>query len=70
MTRRRDELRDSSYQELMNAVERMSPTAISGLRDYQSIRTAGGKPRIQYSPHHGWVVTDLLAGPPPWEKKP
>jgi hypothetical protein len=46
----------------------MEADALEALAEYQTIVDAGGKPQIQWSPHHGWVVTDLLAGPAPWER--
>jgi hypothetical protein len=36
----------------------MDKDALEALRKYQQIRAAGGTPRIQFSDHHGWVVTE------------
>lgn len=58
MTRRVNELRPTSYDRLMYAVENMLPGANEALREYQKIRDSGGSPEILHSPHHGWVIND------------
>ena len=51
------------------AGDRMDADALKAVAAHQKIIDAGHKPQIQWSPHHGWVVTDPLAGPAPWEGK-
>lgn len=59
MTRRNDELRRRSYENLLHAAgDAMLPAAIEALGEYQKLREAGKKPEIWYSPHHGWVIKD------------
>jgi hypothetical protein len=44
----------------MAACDRMDQGALTALKELQRIRTANGKPEIWWSPHHGWVVKNLL----------
>jgi hypothetical protein len=47
MTRRRDDLREVSYDRLMHvAGDRMDEGALRALADYQKIRDAGEKPKV------------------------
>ena len=62
MTRRRDELRPRSYDDLMrDAADRNSQGANRALAEFQAIRDKGHTPQILWSPHHGWVIRDPLA---------
>jgi hypothetical protein len=59
MTRRKDELRHRSYDELMHdAGDRMDEDAIRAVGKCQAIRAKGHTPEILWSPHHGWVIRD------------
>jgi hypothetical protein len=39
----------------------MDTDALAALKQYRKIEAAGGKPQIQHSDFHGWVVKDLMA---------
>jgi hypothetical protein len=65
MTKRRDEQRPRSFQQLMYAAaERMDEGALAALKQYREIEAAGGKPQILFSDFHGWVIKDLMAQRP------
>jgi len=66
MTRRTDELRQRSYEDLRTAAEH-DEDAREALQELQQLRKAGlwerdrpGRYVIQHSAHHGWIIRDLL----------
>lgn len=68
MTRRLDQLQERGHGDLLSAVEHGDSSAMDVLREIQR-RYGPGKPPetclIQYSPHHGWCLRDLLDDTPP-----
>jgi hypothetical protein len=60
MTRRRDELRRRSLDQLLYAAgEMMDRDAINAVEEMNRIQEASGSFEIWFSPHHGWVIKDL-----------
>ena len=62
MTRRQDQLRQRSRDDLLTAVERGDESASEVLGEIQRLREAGRSPDtyvIMHSAHHGWRLNDL-----------
>jgi hypothetical protein len=62
MTKRKDDLRRRTFDDLLEAVDSGDKSAKAALSKYQDAIEAGGKPEIWSSPHHGWRITDPAKG--------